>query len=106
MQQGALSGSVSRGDLSGGTFSLSNIGSIGGTYASPVLVVPEVAIGAIGRIQTLPRFDDKGNVVPVQIFNISWAADHRVIDGATMANFSNLWKQYLENPAFMLLDAK
>ena len=85
---------------------MSNIGSIGGTYASPVIVVPEVAIGAIGRIQKLPRFDEKGNVVPVQIFNISWAADHRVIDGATMANFSNLWKKYLENPSLMLFDLR
>eukprot|EP01118_Nematostelium_gracile_P002205 TRINITY_DN12436_c0_g1_i1.p1 TRINITY_DN12436_c0_g1~~TRINITY_DN12436_c0_g1_i1.p1 ORF type:complete len:516 (-),score=143.10 TRINITY_DN12436_c0_g1_i1:13-1560(-) len=106
LQAAASAASVSKSDLSAGTFTLSNIGSIGGTYASPVLLLPEVAIGAIGKIQRLPRFDDKGNVVPVQIFNISWAADHRVIDGATMANFSNLWKQYLENPALMLFETR
>lgn len=37
---------------------------------------------------------------------ISWSADHRVIDGATMARFSNLWKAYLENPNLMMLDLK
>ncbi|XP_043555624.1 lipoamide acyltransferase component of branched-chain alpha-keto acid dehydrogenase complex, mitochondrial isoform X3 [Chiloscyllium plagiosum] len=79
---------------------------IGGTYAKPVILPPEVAIGAIGKIQVLPRFNDKGEVIKAQIMNISWSADHRIIDGATMARFSNLWKSYLENPASMLLDLK
>ncbi|XP_020385847.1 lipoamide acyltransferase component of branched-chain alpha-keto acid dehydrogenase complex, mitochondrial isoform X1 [Rhincodon typus] len=93
-------------DLTGGTFALSNIGTIGGTYAKPVILPPEVAIGAIGKIQVLPRFNDKGEVIKAQIMNVSWSADHRIIDGATMARFSNLWKSYLENPASMLLDLK
>jgi 2-oxoisovalerate dehydrogenase E2 component (dihydrolipoyl transacylase) len=102
----ALLSGLPKEDLTGGTFSLSNIGSIGGTYASPVLLLPEVAIGAIGKIMKLPRFDHHGNIKAINIFNVSWSADHRVIDGATMANFSNLWKNYLENPQTMLLDSK
>ncbi|CEF67553.1 Lipoamide acyltransferase component of branched-chain alpha-keto acid dehydrogenase complex, mitochondrial [Strongyloides ratti] len=93
-------------DLSGGTFTLSNIGAIGGTYASPVIFVPQVAIGAIGKIEKLPRFDKSGNVYPASIVKISWAADHRVVDGATMARFSNLMKSYLENPSLMLSEMK
>uniref|UniRef100_A0A0K0EJZ9 Dihydrolipoamide acetyltransferase component of pyruvate dehydrogenase complex n=1 Tax=Strongyloides stercoralis TaxID=6248 RepID=A0A0K0EJZ9_STRER len=93
-------------DLTGGTFTLSNIGAIGGTYASPVIFVPQVAIGAIGKIEKLPRFDRDGNVYPASIVKVSWAADHRVVDGATMARFSNLMKSYLENPNFMLLEMK
>nr|XP_028588505.1 lipoamide acyltransferase component of branched-chain alpha-keto acid dehydrogenase complex, mitochondrial isoform X1 [Podarcis muralis] len=93
-------------DLTGGTFTLSNIGTIGGTYAKPVILPPEVAIGALGKIQGLPRFNAKGEIFKAQIMNVSWSADHRIIDGATMSRFSNLWKSYLENPAFMLLDLK
>lgn len=93
-------------DLQGGTFSLSNIGAIGGTYAKPVLVAPEVCIGAIGKMQTLPRFDAKGAVYPANIVQFSWSADHRVVDGASMANFFNLVKFYLEHPASMVMDTK
>lgn len=43
---------------------------------------------------------------PAHIVRVSWSADHRIIDGATMARFSNLWKSYLENPALMIADMK
>ncbi|XP_032157303.1 lipoamide acyltransferase component of branched-chain alpha-keto acid dehydrogenase complex, mitochondrial [Mustela erminea] len=99
-------GQLSTTDLTGGTFTLSNIGSIGGTYAKPVILSPEVAIGALGSIKALPRFNQEGEVYKAQIMNVSWSADHRIIDGATMSRFSNLWKSYLENPAYMLLDLK
>ncbi|KAI9989650.1 hypothetical protein PInf_019935 [Phytophthora infestans] len=54
LQQLAVAGKLAPSDLTGGTFSISNIGSIGGTYMSPVLMVPQVAIGAIGQIQNFP----------------------------------------------------
>lgn len=93
-------------DLQGGTFSLSNIGAIGGTYASPVIFPPQVVIGALGKIEVKPRFDEQGKVFPAHIVKVSWAADHRVIDGATMARFSNQWKEYLENPALMIAEMR
>jgi len=123
-------GKLSTDDLSGGTFTLSNIGVIGtrlllqsrqreiahssvvvvllvgGTYASPVLFLPEVAIGALGKVQKLPRFNSDGQVEAVHIVNISWSADHRVIDGATMARFGNMWKNLLENPALLLAELR
>eukprot|EP01027_Heterolobosea_sp_BB2_P025312 GEZU01038842.1.p1 GENE.GEZU01038842.1~~GEZU01038842.1.p1 ORF type:complete len:536 (+),score=172.90 GEZU01038842.1:116-1723(+) len=104
LQQLGKEGKLSTADLSGGTFTLSNIGSIGGTYASPILFLPEVCIGAIGKMQKLPRFNENGEVRAANIVNVSWSADHRLIDGATMANFSNMWKDYLENPQLMILD--
>ncbi|XP_022097242.1 lipoamide acyltransferase component of branched-chain alpha-keto acid dehydrogenase complex, mitochondrial-like isoform X3 [Acanthaster planci] len=99
-------GKLGSDDLEGVTFTLSNIGTIGGTYARPVLMPGTVAIGAIGKVQALPRFDEDDEVYKAYVMNVSWSADHRVIDGATMARFSNIWKSYLEEPATMTLDLK
>jgi len=99
----ARTNKITNNDLTGGTFSLSNIGAIGGTYCRPILFVPEVCIGALGKFQVLPRFDSDGNVVRSEIMVVSWSADHRVIDGATMARFSNRWRNMLETPTSMLL---
>lgn len=106
LQDLGSAGKLGRTDLTGGTMSLSNIGSIGGTYAKPVILPPEVFIGALGKIQVLPRFDGSGNIKATHLMQISWSADHRVLDGATVARFSNLWKNYLENPSHMILDLK
>lgn len=103
LQEAGSLGKLTQEDQTGTTFSLSNIGAIGGTYTSPVIASPQVAIGAIGKIQKLPRFDDNGDVVASEIMAISWAADHRIIDGATVARFSNQMKSYLEDPMSMLL---
>ena len=94
--------------LEGCTMSLSNIGSIGGTYMHPVIVPPQVAIGAVGSVKAVPRYTDASltKVEPTRVMNISWSGDHRVIDGATMARFSNLMKQYIENPSTMVGDMR
>jgi 2-oxoisovalerate dehydrogenase E2 component (dihydrolipoyl transacylase) len=105
MAKGAR-GAFSPSDLQGGTFTISNIGSIGATYTKPVIFAPQVAIGAIGRMQKVPRFDANDNVVKAHIINVSWCADHRVVDGATMVRFNNLFKTYVEQPAMMLMDSK
>ncbi|QYJ84247.1 dihydrolipoyllysine-residue acetyltransferase [Shewanella aegiceratis] len=99
----ARSGRVSPADLKGGSISISNIGALGGTVATPIINKPEVAIVALGKLQTLPRFNDKGEVEARKIMQISWSGDHRVIDGGTIARFCNLWKLYLESPQEMLL---
>ncbi|WP_104203454.1 dihydrolipoyllysine-residue acetyltransferase [Billgrantia saliphila] len=99
----AREGRVAQEDLKGGTISISNIGAFGGTYASPIINAPELAIVAIGKSQWLPRFDDRGEVTRRAIMTATWAGDHRVIDGGTIARFCNAWKGYLESPETMLL---
>ena len=78
-------------------------GTIGGTYATPLVNPPEVAIVALGKLRYLPRFAPDGEVEKVAVMNVSWGADHRVVDGATLAEFNNKWKMYVEQPERVLL---
>ncbi|XP_014284530.1 lipoamide acyltransferase component of branched-chain alpha-keto acid dehydrogenase complex, mitochondrial [Halyomorpha halys] len=91
-------------DMLGGTITISNIGIIGGTYTRPLILPPEVCIVALGKTRLVPAISENGDVTKVYQMAASWTADHRIIDGATMARFSNLWKTYVENPNFLLLD--
>lgn len=104
IHQRGIKGTLTPEDFSDGTFTLSNIGIIGGTYAHPVIMAPQVCIAAIGKIHVLPRFGKNDEILKKHIMNVSFSADHRIIDGATISSFVNLWKQYLENPNLYLLD--
>lgn len=81
---------------------------------APVIPPGTVAIGAIGRVARVPRFASSlpgatvgvgapgDAVVPAHVLNVSWTADHRVVDGATLARFSGAWKGFVEQPDTML----
>jgi len=103
LQSLAAEGKLSSKDLSGGTITVSNIGNIGGTYVSPVIVDKEVAILGMGKMRTAPAFDENGEVVKKQICNFSWSADHRVIDGATMARAAEVVRGFVEDPDSMVM---
>ncbi|KAJ6638413.1 Lipoamide acyltransferase component of branched-chain alpha-keto acid dehydrogenase complex, mitochondrial [Pseudolycoriella hygida] len=104
LQERAQKGQLRPEDFANGTFSLSNIGIIGGTYTHPCIMPPQVAIGAMGKTKIVPRFGNNDEIVKAHIMSVSWSADHRVIDGVTMASFSEIWKKYLENPTLFVLD--
>ncbi len=99
----AREGRVAQEDMKGGTISISNIGVIGGTVATPIINKPEAAIVALGKVQELPRFDANGNVVARKIMTASWSGDHRIIDGGTIARFNKRWQEFLEDPTSMLV---
>ncbi|WIA09649.1 hypothetical protein OEZ85_009036 [Tetradesmus obliquus] len=104
LQQLAAAGRLSTDDVSHGSLTISNIGTVGGTNATPMLNPPEVAIVALGRVQPLPRYDASGtSLVKKHIMNVSWGGDHRVVDGAALAEFSNSWKQLLQQPERLLM---
>lgn len=90
-------------DISGGTITVSNFGAIGGKFGSPIINVPEVAIVAIGRMQQVPRLRGDGSFVNSSVMTVTWGADHRVIDGATVAHFCNEWKLLIEQPERLFL---
>lgn len=100
----ARDGKVAQADMKGGTITISNIGVVGGTVTTPIINKPEAAIVALGKVQQLPRFDEQGGIVARDIMTASWSGDHRIIDGATVANFNNRWKEFLEDPSSMLVE--
>ncbi|KAL2178540.1 2-oxoacid dehydrogenases acyltransferase-domain-containing protein [Thermothelomyces heterothallicus CBS 202.75] len=103
----ANAGKLSPQDMTGGTITVSNIGNIGGTYLSPVVVEREVAILGVGRMRTVPAFStvpgEEDRVVRRQVCNFSWSADHRVIDGATMARAAEVVRAIVEEPDVMVM---
>ncbi len=90
-------------DLRGGTFTISNLGAIGGTYSTPIINVPEVAILLVGRTRRMPIVMDDDSIKPRSMMPLSLAYDHRLVDGGTAARFLNDIIMYLEAPSRLLL---
>jgi pyruvate dehydrogenase E2 component (dihydrolipoamide acetyltransferase) len=97
----AQSREISLSDLRGGTFTITNIGFIGGTYATPITNYPETAILATGRVRERPVVRD-GQVVIRSIMPLSLSFDHRVTDGALAARFVNMIIKFLQDPTLLL----
>jgi pyruvate dehydrogenase E2 component (dihydrolipoamide acetyltransferase) len=95
---------VSADEMRGGTFTITNLGGIGGTGFTPIVNYPEVAILGLSRGRLQPVFKD-GQFVPRLILPLSLSYDHRVIDGADAARFTRRVAELLENPLVMLLHA-
>ncbi len=93
-------------DLRGGTFTITSIGGIGGLISTPVINHPEVGILGIGKVVKRPVFDTAGNVKAADVVYLSFSFDHRVVDGAVGAAFSNAIIKRLQNPAILLLPEK
>lgn len=90
-------------DLQGGCFTISNLGGIGGTYFTPVVNSPEVAILGVSKGAFEPVYKD-GNFVPRLMLPLSLSYDHRVIDGADAIRFLRWVIETLENPFKLLIE--
>jgi pyruvate dehydrogenase E2 component (dihydrolipoamide acetyltransferase) len=90
----ARDGKLAPSDMQGGTFSISSLGGIGGTYFTPIINAPEVAILGVCRSQMRPVWDGKA-FVPRLILPLSLSWDHRVVDGAGAARFNTYLAQLL-----------
>ncbi|WP_440990514.1 dihydrolipoamide acetyltransferase family protein [Haloarchaeobius baliensis] len=100
--------SIALEEMRGGTFTITNIGGIGGEYATPIINYPETAILAMGEIKKKPRVvtdDDGEDSIEIRhVMTLSLSFDHRIIDGAEGAQFTNEVMKYLENPQLLLLE--
>ena len=96
------SGSITMEDITGGTFTITNLGNYGVTYFSPIINQPELAILGVCAMADTPVVRD-GEVVIRPMMNLCLSADHRVIDGVMGAAFLKRVCELLENPCLLLL---
>jgi pyruvate dehydrogenase E2 component (dihydrolipoamide acetyltransferase) len=89
-------------DFKDGTFTVTNYGSIGGTFGVPVINYPQAAILGVGRIIKTPVVKND-EIVIGQVLPLSMSVDHRIVDGAEAARFIKKVMSYLEEPASLLL---
>jgi pyruvate dehydrogenase E2 component (dihydrolipoamide acetyltransferase) len=89
-------------DLKGGTFTISNLGAVGGSYSTPIINYPEVAILLPGRARLMPVVRE-GAIEPRLMLPLSLSYDHRLVDGAEAARFLNKVIERLLSPAQLLL---
>lgn len=95
---------LSGNDMSGGTMTITNIGSIGGGYFTPIINVPEVAILGIGTIKKEPIVNENDEIVIGNILKLSLSFDHRIIDGALAQSAMNYLKRLLNDPELLLME--
>jgi 2-oxoisovalerate dehydrogenase E2 component (dihydrolipoyl transacylase) len=92
-------------DVSGGTFTVSNVGPLHGSIgATPIINHPEVALVSFHKTKKRPVVNDQDEIVVRSIMNISMSFDHRIADGATAVAFTNRFAQLIENPSLMIVE--
>ncbi|MCI4373413.1 MAG: 2-oxo acid dehydrogenase subunit E2 [Thermoplasmata archaeon] len=97
-------GKLTRPEMSGGTFTITSLGALGGVLATPILNYPEVAIMGVHKIQRRPVYRPDGTLGPADLMNLSVSLDHRVLDGIVGAQFLATVKSYLEDPHQMFAE--
>lgn len=99
----ARAGKLNLDEMRGATITITNIGSVGGTYATPIINHPEVAILGMYKMVKKPVFVADGKFKTASVMNYTITADHRLIDGAVAANFLKSLFEKLENPAALMV---
>lgn len=104
MSEKANEGKITTNEMSNGSMTVTNVGgaATGGVWSTPVINQPEVAIVGMGRIENEFLPDEEGNPVLKPVLKISFAFDHRVVDGVYAQTALNLLKEYLNNPNLLL----
>ncbi len=103
LSERARAGQLTLDEIQGSTFTITNVGGIGGVFATPIINYPEVAILGVHKITKRPVVKDDQIVIRDMTY-LSVSFDHRVLDGAVAAEFMNTVKQYLEDPKLLLVE--
>lgn len=98
----ARDGKLKPDEMKGSTITITNIGSVGGMYATPIINHPEVAILGMYKIQDKPVIKD-GQLAAIKVMNYTITADHRLIDGAVAANFLKSFFAKIQNPGVLMM---
>lgn len=99
----ARNGKLALDEMKGATITVTNIGSVGGIYATPIINHPEVAIFGMYKLSERPVFEGD-QVKKAHFMNFTITCDHRLIDGAVAANFMKAFVTRIENPSHLMLD--
>lgn len=99
----ARAGKLKPDEMKGATITITNIGSVGGTYATPIINHPEVAIIGMYKMTDKPILKKDGSIGFVKSMNYTVTADHRLIDGAVAANFLKSFFNKIQNPGVMMM---
>ncbi|HCT4597201.1 TPA: dihydrolipoyllysine-residue acetyltransferase [Enterococcus faecium] len=100
----AHDGKLSAEDMRNGTITISNIGSVGGGWFTPVINYPEVAILGVGTIAQQPIVNAEGEIVVGRVMKLSLSFDHRIVDGATAQQAMNNIKRLLADPELLMME--
>jgi pyruvate dehydrogenase E2 component (dihydrolipoamide acetyltransferase) len=100
------SGSFTPEDISGGTFTVSNLGMFGMTSMTPIINVPQAAILGVAAARDVPQIGDDGSLVRRRLMTLTLSCDHRILYGADAARFLSLVRTLLEQPLRLMLDAQ
>ncbi|MEI5995208.1 dihydrolipoyllysine-residue acetyltransferase [Candidatus Enterococcus mansonii] len=100
----AIEGKLTGADMRDGSITISNIGSVGGGWFTPVINYPEVAILGVGTIATQPVVNADGEIVVGRVMKLSMSFDHRIVDGATAQKAMNNIKRLLADPELLLME--
>ena len=101
----AHEGKLTATDMGHGTITISNIGSVGGGWFTPVINYPEVAILGVGTIVREPVINENDEIVIGRNMKLSLSFDHRIVDGATAQKAMNELKRLLADPELLLMEA-
>ncbi|GAB7361089.1 hypothetical protein MBLNU230_g1127t1 [Neophaeotheca triangularis] len=106
LSEAARTNKLTPSDFNGATFTVSNIGSVGGGVVAPIISEPQVGILGVGRSKVVPAFNERDELVKKEELVLSWSADHRVVDGAECARCAERVKSLIEDPAAMMIDMR